>query len=117
MWTEEERARIVEVANETRFAEIPSARIVPVLADEGVYIASGSSFHRLLRALGQMNRRGRARPPRRSRPPTTHSQPGPLLRERRLLCPVRSPVIRWDCPEIGGIRPPSPIAGMLGRTD
>ena len=70
--TEEERARIVEVANEPRFAETPPARIVPVLADEGVYIASESSFHRVLRAHGQMNRRGRARPPRRSRPPTTH---------------------------------------------
>jgi putative transposase len=70
--TEEERARIIEVANEARFAETPPARIVPVLADEGVYIASESSFHRVLRAHGQMNRRGRARPPRRSRPPTTH---------------------------------------------
>jgi putative transposase len=70
--TEEERARIVEVANEPRFAETPPARIVPMLADEGVYIASESSFHRVLRAHGQMHRRGRARPPRRLRPPTTH---------------------------------------------
>ena len=54
--TEEERARIVEVANEPRFAEVPPARIVPMLADEGVYIASESSFHRVLRAHGQMNR-------------------------------------------------------------
>lgn len=76
--TEEERARIVEVANEPRFAETPPARIVPMLADEGVYIASESSFHRVLRTHGQMNRRGRARPPRRSRPPTTHiaTRPG-----------------------------------------
>ena len=43
-----------------------------MLADENVYIASESSFHRVLRAHGQMTRRGRARPPRRSRPPTTH---------------------------------------------
>ena len=48
------------MANEPRFAETPPARIVPVLADEGVYIASESSFHRVLRAHGQMNRRGRA---------------------------------------------------------
>jgi putative transposase len=70
--TEEERARILAVANEARFAETPPARIVPALADEGVYIASESSFHRVLRAHGQINRRGRARPPRPSRPPTTH---------------------------------------------
>ena len=76
--TEEERKRIVEMANEPRFAETPPARVVPVLADEGIYIASESSFHRVLRAHGQMNRRGCARPPRPSRPPTTHiaTQPG-----------------------------------------
>jgi transposase InsO family protein len=70
--TAAERARIIEVANEPRFAETPPARIVPALADEGTYIASESSFHRVLRAAGQMNRRGRARPPRPSRPPATH---------------------------------------------
>jgi putative transposase len=67
-----ERARIVEVANEPRFAATPPARIIPALADEGIYIASESSFHRVLRAHGQMNRRGRARPPRASSPPRTH---------------------------------------------
>jgi transposase InsO family protein len=73
-----ERARIIAVANEPRFAETPPARIVPALADEGIYIASESSFHRVLRAHGQMNRRGRAQPPRTLRPPTTHiaTRPG-----------------------------------------
>jgi transposase InsO family protein len=75
--TAEERAQIVAVANEPRFAEIPPARIVPMLADEGIYIASESSFHRVLRAHGQMNRRGRASPPRPSRPPTTHVAAAP----------------------------------------
>ncbi len=76
--SEAERARIIEVANEPRFAEAPPARIVPALADEGIYIASESSFHRVLRAHGQMHRRGRAQPPRISRPPTTHvaARPG-----------------------------------------
>jgi transposase InsO family protein len=70
--SETERAQIIAVANEPRFAETPPARIVPALADEGIYIASESSFHRVLRAQGQMHRRGRAEPPRTSRPPTTH---------------------------------------------
>ena len=76
--SEAERARIIAVANEPRFAATPPARIVPALADEGVYLASESSFHRVLRAHGQMNRRGRARPPRVSGPPHTHiaSRPG-----------------------------------------
>jgi putative transposase len=70
--SEAERASILATCNEPRFAETPPARIVPALADEGIYIASESSFHRVLRAHGQMNRRGRAQPPRTSRPPTTH---------------------------------------------
>ena len=47
-------------------------RAVPALADEGVYVGSQSGFHRVLRAHGQMNRRGRAHPPRKSRPLTAH---------------------------------------------
>jgi len=43
-------ACIVEVTNQPRVAETPPARIVPMLADEGVYIASESSFHRVLRS-------------------------------------------------------------------
>jgi transposase InsO family protein len=75
--SEAERARILEVANEPRFAETPPSRIVPTLADERIYIASESSFHRVLRAHSQMNRRGRAQPPRALRPPTTHIATSP----------------------------------------
>ena len=42
--SETERARIIAVANEPRFADIPPARIVPPLAAKGIYIASESSF-------------------------------------------------------------------------
>jgi hypothetical protein len=76
--SEAERTRIIEVANEPRFAETPPSRIVPTLADEGIYIASESSFHRVLRAHGQMSRRGRAQPPRALRPPTTHIATAPV---------------------------------------
>ena len=55
-----ERARIIAVANEPCFADTPLARIVPTLVDEGIYLASEASFHRVLRAHGQMNRRDRA---------------------------------------------------------
>jgi transposase InsO family protein len=75
--SEAERARVVALANEPRFADVPPARIVPALADEGVCVASESSFHRVLRDHGQMQRRGRARPPRASRPPSTHVATAP----------------------------------------
>jgi putative transposase len=68
----EERTQLLRVANEPRFASVPPARIVPMLADEGVYLASESSFARVLRAHGQSKHRGRAKVPRPVRPPTTH---------------------------------------------
>ena len=74
--TEAERQEILRVANEPRFASLPPARIVPMLADEGVYLASESSFRRVLKAHGQLTRRGRARAPHKSRPATTHIATG-----------------------------------------
>ena len=72
-----ERAQLLSVANEARFAAVPPARIVPLLADEGVYLASESSFTRVLRAHGQSRHRGRAKAPRAVRPPTTHIATAP----------------------------------------
>ena len=74
---EDERTRLLQVANEPRFADVPPARIVPMLADEGVYLASESTFSRVLRAQGQTAHRGRAKAPRAVRPPTTHIATGP----------------------------------------
>jgi len=72
-----ERAQLLCVANEARFAAVPPARIVPMLADEGVYLASESSFARVLRANGQSRHRGRAKAPHAVRPPTTHIATAP----------------------------------------
>ena len=70
--SEAERAQVLAVANEPRFASVPPARIVPKLADEGIYLASESTFSRVLKAHGQTAHRGRAKAPKASRPPTTH---------------------------------------------
>ena len=75
--SEIERTQLLQVANEPRFADVPPARIVPMLADEGVYLASESTFSRVLRAEGQTAHRGRAKAPRAVRPPTTHIATGP----------------------------------------
>ena len=48
-----------------------------MLADEGAYIASESSFSRVLRAHGQMRHRGRSKTPQRKWPPSTHVATGP----------------------------------------
>ena len=70
--SEAERAQVLAVANEPRFAAVPPARIVPMLADEGIYLASESTFSRVLREHGQTAHRGRAKAPKAVRPPTTH---------------------------------------------
>ena len=75
--SEAERAQVLAVANEPRFAAVPPARIVPMLADEGVYLASESTFSRVLRAHGQATHRGRAKAPKASRTPTTHIASAP----------------------------------------
>ena len=43
-----------------------------MLADEGIYLASESTFARVLRAHGQNTHRSRAKAPKAVRPPTTH---------------------------------------------
>jgi putative transposase len=75
--SEAERERLIAVANEPRFAAVPPARIVPMLADEGIYLASESSFSRVLRDAGQNAHRGRAKAPQTMRPPTTHIATAP----------------------------------------
>nr|VFK73983.1 MAG: Homeodomain-like domain-containing protein [Candidatus Kentron sp. UNK] len=62
--TEEEKARIIEVCNRVEYQSSAPSQIVPRLADTGVYIASESSFYRVLKEVDQLHRRGRARAPR-----------------------------------------------------
>jgi putative transposase len=57
-----ERQRLLEVANTPEFRSLPPSQIVPALADRGEYLASESTFYRVLRAEGQAQHRGRARP-------------------------------------------------------
>lgn len=57
-----ERQRILSIANSSEFGDLPPSQIVPRLADKGVYVASESSFHRVLRAANQMKHRQAARP-------------------------------------------------------
>jgi len=94
--SEAERDRIVATCNTPEFASLPPSQIVPRLADRGEYIASESSFYRVLRERGQNHRRGRARPPRRSQPPTSFKAEAP--------CQVWS----WDITWL-----PGPVLGVF----
>lgn len=68
----DEKSTIVDTCNEPRFAELSPGQIVPILADEGTYLASESSIRRVLDEVGQNVRRGRSEAPKPSRAPTTH---------------------------------------------
>ncbi|WP_323011161.1 helix-turn-helix domain-containing protein [Paracoccus sp. (in: a-proteobacteria)] len=54
-----ERAAVLDICNSKDFASLPPSQIVPRLADQGRYLASESSFYRILRAEGQQHHRGR----------------------------------------------------------
>lgn len=58
--TDIERQRIINTCNEPKYASMPPCEIVPALADEGIYIASESTFYRVLREAKMQNHRGRA---------------------------------------------------------
>ncbi len=70
--TEAERQRVLEECNKAENASLPPSQLVPRLADRGVYIASESSFYRILKAADQQHERGRASKRTKPGPPTTH---------------------------------------------
>lgn len=62
--SDEEREAILTVSNQVEFQSLPPSQIVPRLADKGEYVASESSFYRVLREADQVHRRGRSNPVR-----------------------------------------------------
>jgi transposase InsO family protein len=83
------------VANSPAFRDLPPPKIVPLLADQGRYVASESSFYRVLKAERLLASRGRARPKAR------HTKPAPLAADRP------NAVWSWDITYL-----PSPVRGV-----
>ena len=75
--TEEERQQMIAVCNQPEYQSLPPSQIVPILADQGTYIASESSFYRVLRAENQLHHRGRAKAPRNVEKPKGYRADGP----------------------------------------
>jgi transposase InsO family protein len=90
-----EREHLVAVANCDEFGHLPPGQIVPRLADRGLYLASESTFHRVLKAHHQLRHRGAERPPhKRSKP--------------RALCAVApGALFSWDITYL-----PTPVRGL-----
>ena len=75
--TELERQRIIEVANEPDYANLAPCQIVPKLADKGCYIASESSFYRVLTDHKQLQHRLKAKPTKQIKKPQALTATGP----------------------------------------
>lgn len=76
--TRADKQRIKELERELRRTDKALAETAALLVlSKGVYLASASTFSRVLKAHGQMTHRGPAKPPTATRPPTTHIATGP----------------------------------------
>ena len=72
-----EQDRIIYVLTSARFCDKSVAQTWATLLDEGVYLASRSTMHRLLRLIGQAgDRRNQATHPTRARPELMATEPG-----------------------------------------
>ena len=65
---EAERALIVAVVSSKRFRDLSPSQIVPILADAGIYLASESTMHRILREEKLLEHRQRSSAVRHHRP-------------------------------------------------
>lgn len=75
--TELECQRLIKIANEADYAHLSPNQIVPTLADKGIYLASESTFYRVLEAHNQMNYRQKAKPNRQVKKPKALCATGP----------------------------------------
>lgn len=94
--TPEEEEAVVALCKSEQYQSMPPAQIVAREADEGRYIASESTFYRVLRRMEMNQPRGRGRrqapPPK----PTSHQADGP------------NQVWTWDVTWL-----PGPVAGLF----
>ena len=73
--SQRERDQVVDVATSTEFRDMSPKQVVPLLADRGTYVASESTFYRVLHDEKLQHRRSRTRPP--AKRPREHAADGP----------------------------------------
>ena len=75
--TFDERQAIVDMCITSEYASLPPSQIVPSLLDQGVYLASESSYYRVLKEYDLVHHRGRSQPPRKLAKPTSFAASRP----------------------------------------
>jgi len=81
--TKEEQKIILETVNQPKYANLSPSTIVPMLADEGQYLASESTIYRLLRKEKQLRHRG-------------SSKPRKICKPRAITATAPNQVYSWD---------------------
>lgn len=66
--TELERQRVIALATSPAYRDLSPSQIVPRLADQGEYVASESTFYRILAEVDMLTHRHASRPPTSHRP-------------------------------------------------
>ena len=89
-----ERALVIAVATSKTYQDLPPSQIVPILADAEVYIASESTFYRILREEKLLAHRGKAQAARHHRPEELVAT-GPNQVWSWDITYLRSPVRGW----------------------
>jgi transposase InsO family protein len=74
--SEQERQQILDISNSAPFRDLSPKQIVPKLADQGVYLASESTFYRVLKEHEMLAHR-QASKPAKTRRPKEHVATGP----------------------------------------
>ena len=90
-----ERGQLLAVANSDEFASLPPSQIVPRLVDQGVYLASESTFYRVLKAENQLAHRNAERPAQARHKP------------RALMASAPGQLYSWDITYL-----PTPVKGI-----
>lgn len=93
--SEIERRRVLATANSPEFGHLPPSQIVPRLADQGQYIASESTFYRVLKAENQLRHRGAEKPAK------------PRGKPRALCASAPNELFSWDITYL-----PTPVMGI-----
>jgi putative transposase len=94
--TLKERQRVLDICHQPEYASLPPGQIVPRLADQGEYVASESTFYRILHEADEQHHRGRSRKPHAFIPPQGYCATG------------ANQVWSWDITWL-----PAPIRGMF----
>lgn len=82
--TELERQRIINTVNSAEYGHLPASKIVPKLLDNGIWIASESSFYRVMKTHNLLTHREKVKPAK------------PMKKPRALKAVRANEVYTWD---------------------